>query len=129
MNTQIVTVAPNTRIIRLFIHPQTKFETGVGVTGLVYNTEGLTAYYMRYRDTSPIQIPLVNTTVGNWTTGGFIEIDDTNLPGWYELQLPEACCVRAFRECIVTVFGAADSAQSSIRLLEERRRFISAAAN
>jgi len=77
------------RIIQVFIQDSTS-TTGAGLTGLTYGTAGLVAYYHRDDTSTATAITLVDATVGTWTSGGFKRIDDTNLPGWYELHLPDA---------------------------------------
>lgn len=61
-----------------------------GLTGLVYNSASLVCYYHRDGDTTPTAITLVTATVGTYTSGGFKEIDATNMPGFYEFGIPNA---------------------------------------
>jgi hypothetical protein len=65
--------------------------TGAGLTGLAYNTAGLTAYYA-FAKAAPVAITLATlaaiTTA--FTSGGFKEIDSVNMPGWYRLDIPDA---------------------------------------
>lgn len=61
-----------------------------GLTGLVFNTANLVAWYKREGDSSDTQISLVTATLGTWTSGGFKEVDATNMPGLYEISLPNA---------------------------------------
>jgi hypothetical protein len=76
--------------IDLFIQDKTKTD-GSGLTGLLFNTAGLTAYYFFAR-TATTQITLVTlaSVTTAWTSGGFLQIDSTNAPGWYRLDLPDA---------------------------------------
>jgi hypothetical protein len=62
--------------------------TGQGLTGLTSASSGLTAYYYREGDTSDTAISLITATLGTWTSGGFIVVDGTNMPGEYELGIP-----------------------------------------
>lgn len=64
--------------------------TGVGLTGLVYNTSGLIAYYVLPRASSVAITLATQTVTGAWSSGGFVEIDSVNMPGWYRLDLPNA---------------------------------------
>ena len=64
--------------------------TGLGKTTLVYNSAGFSGSY-----TLPLAaraaIPLVTQTVtGAWSSGGFVEVDATNQPGLYRLDLSNA---------------------------------------
>lgn len=66
--------------------------TGAGQTGLAFNTSGLVWYYWR-EDTGNnggTSVTLATATRGTFTSGGFKEIDATNLPGLYELGVPDA---------------------------------------
>jgi hypothetical protein len=73
--------------VRVFIS-DTSSTTGAGLTGLVYNSAGLTAYYMRDGLTTPTAITLADATLGTFTAGGFKEVSATNMPGVYELGIP-----------------------------------------
>ncbi len=77
-----------------------------GLTGLAYNSSGLKWYYFRDGDTSATSITPANTSLGTWTSGGFKEIDATNLPGWYELGIPNACL--ATGDVGMSLYGAAN---------------------
>lgn len=65
--------------------------TGAGLTGLVYNSSGLTAYYV-FRRASSASITLATLAAANssWSSGGFKEIDSTNAPGLYRFDIPDA---------------------------------------
>lgn len=63
---------------------------GNGKTGLAFNTASLTAYYKIDGAAAPVAITLVTCTLGTWTSGGFKEVDATNMPGKYELHVPDA---------------------------------------
>src|SRR5579863_837069 len=63
-----------------------------GLTGLAWNTASLVWNYWR-EDTGnagAVNVVLATATRGTWTSGGFVEIDSANLPGWYEIGLPNA---------------------------------------
>lgn len=76
--------------VDLFI-ADTASTTGGGKTGLVYNTSGLSAWYRKGATGTLTQITLATQTVGGaWSSGGFVEIDATNSPGLYRLDLPNA---------------------------------------
>ncbi len=67
--------------------------TGAGLTGLAYNASGLTAYYsFTGASAGSVAISLVTlaATTTAWSSGGFIQIDATNMPGWYRLDIPNA---------------------------------------
>lgn len=74
--------------IDLFIQDST---TGAGETGLVYNTSGLAICYRKGATATMTAITLATQTVGGaWSSGGFVEIDSTNAPGLYRLDIPNA---------------------------------------
>lgn len=65
--------------------------TGAGKTGLVFNTAGLAICYRKGATGAATAITLATQTVGGaWSSGGFVEIDATNMPGLYRLDLPNA---------------------------------------
>lgn len=65
--------------------------TGVGLTGLVFNTSGLTAYYALSAGSST-SITLATLAAANsaYSSGGFKEVDATNMPGIYRFDIPNA---------------------------------------
>ena len=66
--------------------------TGAGKTGLAFNSSGLKWYYWR-GDTGNnpgVSVTPATATLGTFTSGGFKEIDATNLPGLYEIGIPDA---------------------------------------
>ena len=64
---------------------------GAGLTGLVFNSAGLTLYYRKGSTGTPTAITLATQTVGGaWTSGGFVAVDGTNMPGVHRLDIPDA---------------------------------------
>src|SRR3954470_23989587 len=65
--------------------------TGAGLTGLVFNTSSLTAYYALPKAAAvSITLATLAAVTTAYSSGGFKEIDATNMPGWYRLDLPDA---------------------------------------
>ncbi len=62
--------------------------TGIGLTGLTSASAGLTCYYHINTAAAPVAVSLVTMTVGTFTTSGFKEVDSANMPGVYQLCLP-----------------------------------------
>lgn len=95
------------KLLRVFIQDSSA-TTGVGLTGLAFNTASLTAYYIREGAASATAITLATMTVGTWATGGFKEVDSTNLPGVYELGIPNAVLAAGADHVLVMLKGAAN---------------------
>lgn len=95
--------------IDLFIQ-DSSLTTGAGLTGLVYNSAGLTCYYHRPGSNSA-QLSLATQTVtGAHADGGFKEIDATNMPGWYRLDLSDAVIASGVNFVGVHLKGATNMA-------------------
>jgi hypothetical protein len=89
MAKQEVKRAITSKLVRVFIQDSSQTD-GRGLTGLLFNSAGLAAYYIKEGQSAPTAITLVTMTVGTWVSGGFKEVDPTNMPGFYELGLPDA---------------------------------------
>ena len=83
--------------------------TGLGKTGLVYNTSGLTCYYVRNAASSSVVNLITQTPTGAWVSGGFCEIDQSNMPGIYRVDLPNAIFASGSDKAIVMLKGAANT--------------------
>ena len=92
--------------------------TGAGLTGLVYNSASLVAYYWREDagNAGGTAITLATATRGTWASGGFKEIDATNLPGWYEIGIPDAVLATGSGWAILHLKGAANMAPLPIEI-------------
>ncbi len=88
---------------------------GAGLTGLVYNSASLTAYYIAGDLSAPVQITLATMTVGTWATGGFIQVDATNMPGWYEIGIPNAA-LDGGNEVVIQFKGAANMVPVNLKI-------------
>lgn len=81
--------------------------TGAPLTGLVFNSAGLVAYYVRPLG-SPTAITLA--TLANaqaaYSSGGFVEVDATNMPGVYRVDVPNAVFATGVNQAIVMLKGA-----------------------
>lgn len=94
----------------------TSSTTGAGLTGLVFNSASLTAYYHRDTDTTATAIALVTMTVGTFTSSGFKEIDATNMPGWYQFCPPDAAIAAGAKSCAFYLKGATNMAPLAIEV-------------
>jgi hypothetical protein len=97
-NASAITIAPGST--------SQSVELYLGATGLTASTSGLSARYNRTR-TASVSIPLVARTIAQaWTSGGFAEVDATNMPGVYRLDLPDAALAAGADDVTIVVRGA-----------------------
>ena len=97
-NASTITIAPGST--------SQSIELYLGATGLTASTSGLAARYNRTR-TASVDIPLVARTIAQaWTSGGFAEVDSTNMPGVYRLDLPDAALAAGADDVTIVVRGA-----------------------
>jgi len=86
----------------------TQSNSGIGLTGLVYNSSGLTAYYIRPGG-APTSITLNSqTATGAFTSGGFVAVDNTNMPGLYRIDIPNAVFNSGVSKATVYLRGASN---------------------
>ena len=97
-NASTITIAPGST--------SQSIELYLGATGLTASTSGLSARYNRTR-TASVDIPLVARTIAQaWTSGGFAEVDATNMPGVYRLDVPDAALAAGADDVTIVVRGA-----------------------
>ncbi len=83
--------------------------TGAGLTGLTNASGSLTWYYYREGAGASVQVTSIATmTLGTWATKGFIVIDGTNMPGCYQLGVPDAALAAGAKSVIMMLKGAAN---------------------
>jgi len=88
MSKRWIKVASTSQTIDIFVLDSSS-TVGAGLTGLAFNTAGLTCYYRKGAIATPAPITLATQTVtGAWATGGFVAVDATNMPGVYRLDIP-----------------------------------------
>lgn len=91
--------------------------TGAKLAGLAFNTASLTAYYNRMTASgSAVQITLATATKGTWTSGGFVAIDGTNMPGDYELHIPDAALASGVNRVAIQLKGASNMVPVNIEI-------------
>lgn len=108
-------VGATSQIFQIFI-ANNNVTTGAGLTGLVFNSSGLTAYFHRDTDTTATAISLVTMTVGTYQSGGFKEIDATNMPGWYQFCPPNAALASGAASVGLHLKGATNMADLPIEV-------------
>jgi hypothetical protein len=80
--------------------------TGLPIAGKVFNDTGLVASYAGSK-LARVAITLATQTVtGAYSSGGFVQIDATNLIGWYRLDVPDAALALTADEVVITVIDA-----------------------
>lgn len=88
--------------------------TGAGLSGLVYNTAGLAAYYSFAGAACTATVITLATLAGvtsAWSSGGFIEVDATHMKGWYRFDVPNVVIAAASGRSVgVHLYGAANMA-------------------
>jgi hypothetical protein len=83
--------------------------TGAGLTGLVFNTSNLVAYYHRPGAAAvAITLATLAAITTAWSSGGFIAVDGTNMPGLYRLDIPDAALASGVDEVVIMLKGAAN---------------------
>ncbi len=97
----------STSVRRLIFIADSSSSTGAGLTNLAYNTASLVAYYFAGDLSDEVAITLATATLGTWTSGGFVAVDNTNMPGWYEIGIPNAA-LDGGNECAIQFRGAAN---------------------
>lgn len=116
---KIPVVKGATSVTLLIFIQDSSSTTGAGLTGLAYNSAGLTCYRARDDDgnAGATAISLVTATRGTWASGGFVEKDATNMPGWYLLSLPNNALATGSRTVGIHLKGATNMAPLPIEVL------------
>jgi len=108
MKLAIVKASTNVTVY-LFIQDSSATD-GSGLTGLVYNSSGLVCYYVRPLAAAAALSLATQTVTGAHSDGGFVEVDATNMPGLYRLDLSDAICATGVDSVVVMLKGATDMA-------------------
>lgn len=104
------------KILSIFIQDSSS-TTGDGLTGLAWNTASLSWYYYREgAGTGATQVTLATMTIGTWASGGFVEIDATDMPGWYEIGIPDAAIASGADSVGSQLKGATNMAQLNLEI-------------
>jgi len=105
-------IKPGSTSVTLYVFVQNSASgVGEGKSGLVHNSSGLNCYYVRTRsDNSAITLANLVAVNSAWSSGGFKEVSEVNMPGVYRLDLPDAVCAAGARSAVVMLKGAADMA-------------------
>lgn len=104
-------------LVRLFV-ANSSVTTGAGLTGTTAGTSGLIGYYVRDGDTGSTQITFTTSTLGTWVSGGFVEADQTHMPGIYEIGLPNAVLATTSAKATVYLSGVTNM-QDTVLFLDK----------
>jgi len=88
--------------------------TGGGKTGIAYNAASFTAYFVRPLGSATAITLATQTVTGAWSSGGWVEVDATNLPGIYRFDIPNAVFVTGVDHAVVMLKGASGMAPVSL---------------
>lgn len=110
---QVVTKGATSQTVYVFIRDSSA-TTGVGLTGLAYNSGSLVASYVRPLGSRTAITLATQTVTGAWSSGGFVEVDATNMPGIYRLDVPDAVFASGVNSAIVMLKGATNMEPCSI---------------
>jgi hypothetical protein len=82
---------------------------GALLAGLTFETASLVAYYDRWGAAGgATAISLVTMTKGTWVSSGFVAVDGTNMPGRYQLSIPDAALATGVNGVTIRLSGAAN---------------------
>lgn len=101
--------------ICVFIQDSTS-TTGAGLTGLAYNSAGLTCYYVRPLAAAAALTLATQTVTGAHSDGGFVEVSSANMPGWYRLDLSDAVCATGVNFVGLQLKGATNMAPVNLEI-------------
>lgn len=105
----LVKKATTNHTVYVFIQDSSS-TTGAGLTGLVYNSAGLVCYYVRPLAAAVALSLATQTVTGAHSDGGFVEVDATNMPGVYRLDLSDAIIATGVDSVVVHLKGATNMA-------------------
>lgn len=95
--------------VKLYLFIQdSSVTTGAGLTGLAFNTSNLVASYVRPVASRQAITLATQTVTGGYSSGGFVEVDATNMPGVYRFDVPDAAIAVGVRSVVVMLKGAAN---------------------
>ena len=105
MSKQSVTKGATSQIHYVWIRDSSS-TVGAGLTGLAFNSGSLVASYVRPGAARSAITLATQTVTGAFSSGGFVEVDATNMPGLYRLDPPDAVFASGVDSAIVMLKGA-----------------------
>lgn len=106
-------------IVQIKIYNST-VTTGAGLTGLTYSTCG-TLYYKRSNGTASVSVSINDITTfgtfaGSATAAAFKQVDSSNMPGVYELHLPNNAFAAGASEVMFLLKGGTNAAPVELKI-------------
>ena len=98
-------------ILPLFVRHST---TGAGLASIAYNESGLTCYYHRSSAASPVAITLVSGTAGTFTSSGWVAVDNSAMPGDYQIGVPNAALLTGADIVVIHCKGVANMSPTRV---------------
>lgn len=94
---------------------------GNPLTGLAFNTAGLTCYQRNSPTATPAAVTLATQTVGGaFSAGGLVEIDSAKQPGVYRFDIPDGL-IPASGEANFVFTGAANLATHQLKVIPSQQ--------
>jgi hypothetical protein len=102
--------------VYLFIQDSSS-SVGAGLTGLVFNSAGLASSYVRTRGSrAAITLATLGAANSAYSSGGFIEVDATNMPGIYRFDIPDAALASGADSSVIILKGATNMVPIAIEI-------------
>lgn len=111
---QIFVKDATNKIIEVLLRDAT---TGQGKPAIAFGT--VTAYYMREGAAAALTITMVSAVLGTYTSGGWVEVDATNLPGLYQFGIPNAALASG-ADAATLFFQVSGALNRAIRVVTSR---------
>lgn len=106
MAKQLVQINNTSRTEYVFIQ-NSSVSTGAGLTGLLFNSAGLTAHRCIERGAATSITLVTQTATGAYTSGGFCAVENTSMPGLYRFDVPNDCFSTAGSDKVVIMLKGA----------------------
>lgn len=107
----------STSVSEYFFIADSSQTDGRGLTGLVFNSAGLVGSYAR-EQSARVAITLATLAAATtaWSSGGFVEVDSTNMPGIYRLDVPNAAYASGANVVTVMLKGASNMVMTPLAI-------------
>lgn len=111
-----ITAGSTSVMLQVFAQDSAKTD-GSGKTGVLYNATGLTCYYKRNTASASASVSLADIgTLGTFASGGWKEVDATNMPGVYEFHPPDTAFAAGADSVAFWIGGASGMAALTLEI-------------